>query len=140
MPERAHSRPMHRGPSGAWRLLLPLVVLLSMPACIFIVSTEPTSLTNATIVFVAIDDGGALVASLRITVVSVDDAWRDEGMTASDGAFRCHVGPGIGHVRAGVVPPPGYVLSGQDRWPREVDVSSGGSQQIEIRVRHAQAD
>jgi len=131
---------MHRGPSAAWRLLLPLVALLSLPACLVVVSTGPTPFASATIVFVAIDDGGALVASLRITVVSVDDAWRDEGMTASDGAFRCNVGPGVGRVRAGVVPPHGYVLSGQDRWPREVDVSSGGSQQIEIRVRRAQGD
>jgi hypothetical protein len=131
---------MHRGLSAAWRLLLPLIALLCLPACLVVVSTGPTSLTNATIVFVAIDDGGALVASLRITVVSIDDAWRDEGMTASDGAFRCNVGPGVGRVRAGVVPPPGYVLAGQQRWPREVDVSSGGSQQIEIRVQHAQED
>jgi len=131
---------MHRGPSAAWRLLLPLIALLSLPACLVIVSTSPTPLTAATIVFVAIDDQGALIASLQVFVVGVDRAWSDQGLTAADGAFRCHIGAGVARVRAGVVPPPGYVLSGQDRWPREVDVSSGGSQQIEIRLQHAQAD
>ena len=138
-PDRAHSTAMHCGRLVAQRVVLALIAPLTLSGCLLIVSTGPTSVTGATIVFVAIDDGGALVASLRITVVSVDDAWRDEGMTASDGAFRCNVGPGVGRVRAAVVPPPGYVLAGQERWPREVDVSSGGSQQIEIRVRRGQA-
>ena len=30
--EQAHSRAMHRGLSAAWRLLLPLIALLSLPA------------------------------------------------------------------------------------------------------------
>ena len=130
---------MSRGPSAAWRLLLPLIALLSLPACLVIVSTGPTPLASATIVFVAVDDQGALIASLHVSVVGVDGAWSAQGLTASDGAFRCHVGAGVARVRATVIPPNGYVLSGQDRWPREVDVSAGGSQQVEIRVRHAQA-
>jgi hypothetical protein len=131
---------MHRGLSAAWRLLLPLVALLSLPACLVSVFSGPTPLTTATIVFVAIDDGGALIASLHVSVVGVDGAWSEQGLTASDGAFRCNIGAGVTRIRAGVVPPPGYVLSGPGRWPREVDVSSGGSQQIESRVQHAQAD
>lgn len=131
---------MHRGLAAAWRLLLPLVALLSLPACLVVVSTGPTPLTSATIVFVAIDNNGALVASLHVSVVGVDRAWSEHGLTASDGAFRCTTGAGVARVRAGVVPPPGYVLSRQDPWPREIDVSSGGSQQIEIRVQHAQAE
>jgi hypothetical protein len=131
---------MHRGPSAAWRLLVPLIALLSLPACLVVVSTGPTSLTGATIVFVAIDDRGALIASLHVSVVGVDRPWSEQGLTASDGAFRCNIGAGVARVRAGVVPPPGYVLSERDRWPREVDVSPGGSQQIEIRVHHAQTD
>jgi len=126
---------MPRGPSAAWRLLLPLIALLSLPACLVVVSTGPTSLASATIVFVAIDDQGALIALLHVSVVGVDGAWSEQGLTASDGAFRCHVGAGVARVRATVIPPAGYVLAGQDRWPREVDVSSGGSQQIEIRVQ-----
>jgi hypothetical protein len=129
-----------RGPSAARRLLLPVIALLSLPACLVVVSTNPTPLTSATIVFVAIDNRGALVASLHVSVVGVDSAWSEQGVTAADGAFRCTTGAGVARVRAGVVPPPGYVLSGQDRWPREIDVSSGGSQQIEIRVQHVQAD
>ena len=127
---------MPRGPFAAWRLLLPVIALLSLPACLVIVSTGPTPLASATIVFVAVDDHGALIASLQVSVVGVDGAWSEQGLTASDGAFRCQVGAGVARVRATVVPPEGYVLSGQDRWPREVDVSSGGSQQIEIRVQH----
>ena len=130
---------MLRGPFAAWRLLLPLFALLCLPACLVVVSTGPTSLTSATIVFVAFDDGGALVESLKVSVVGVDGAWSEQGLTASDGAFRCHIGAGVTRVRAAVIPPPGYVLAGQDRWPREVDVSSGGSQQIEVRVQHAEA-
>ena len=118
---------------------MPLMALLCLPACFVFVSTGPTSLAGATIVFVAFDDGGALVASLKVSVVGVDGAWSEQGLTASDGAFRCHIGAGVTRVRAAVVPPPGYVLSGQDRWPREVDVSSGGSRQIEVRVQHAEA-
>ena len=131
---------MHRGPSAARRLLLPLIALLSLPACLVVVSTGPTSLTGATIVFVAIDERGALVASLHVSVAGVDNGWSEQGLTDSDGAFRCTIGAGVARVRATVEPPHGYVLAGQDRWPREVDVSSGGSQQIEIRVRRAQAD
>ena len=127
---------MPRGPSAAWRLLLPVIALLSLPACLVIVSTAPTPLASATIVFVAVDDQGALIESLQVSVVGVDGAWSGQGLTESDGAFRCQVGAGVARVRATVIPPNGYVLSGQDRWPREVDVSSGGSQRIEIRVQH----
>jgi len=127
---------MSQGPSAAWRLILPLIALLSLPACLVIVSTGPTSLASATIVFVAIDDQGALIASLKVSVVGIDGAWSEQGLTASDGAFRCQVGAGVARIRATVIPPTGYVLAGQDRWPREFDVSSGGSQQIEIRVQH----
>ncbi len=130
---------MHRGPSATWRLLLLLMALLSLPGCLVIVSTGPTSIAGATIVFVAIDDRGALIASLKVSVVSVDQAWSEHGLTASDGAFRCQVGAGVTRVRAAVTPPAGYVLSGPERWPREVDVSSGGRQQIEVRIQHLQA-
>ena len=130
---------MHRGRSAAWRLL-PLIALLSLPACLVVVSTGPTSLTGATIVFVATDDRSALIASLHVSVTGVDSAWREQGVTASDGAFRCTIGAGVARVRAAVEPPKGYVLAGQDRWPRELDVSPGGSQQIEIRVRRVQPD
>jgi hypothetical protein len=38
-------------------------------------------------------------------------------------------------VRAGITLPAGYVLAEQDRWPRVIDVPSGESLQIEIRVK-----
>jgi hypothetical protein len=130
---------MHRRPSRAWRLVLPVMALLSLPGCLVIVSTGPTPVSSATIVFVAIDDGGAFIAALKISVVGVDGAWSQQGLTAPDGAFRCHIGTGVTRVRATATPPPGYVLSGQDRWPREFDVSSGGRQEVEIRLQHRQS-
>jgi hypothetical protein len=128
---------MHRGSSRAWRPLLLIMAVLSFPGCLVIVSTGPTPVASATIVFIASDDGGAFIASLKVSVVAVDGAWSQQGLTAADGAFRCHVGSGVTRVRATVTPPPGYALSRQDRWPRELDVSSGGPQQIEIRVLRA---
>ena len=90
---------MHRGPSRAWRLLLLVMALLSLPGCLVIVSTGPTPVASATIVFVAIDDGGAFIASLKVSVVGVDRAWSQQGLTAADGAFRCQVGT-VSHVFA----------------------------------------
>ena len=120
--------------AAARRVILSLFALLPLPACLLIVSTNPTSVSGATIIFVAIDDRGASVASLGVSVVGVDGTWRDEGLTASDGAFRCHIGAGITRVRAGIALPSGYVLAQAERWPREIDVPSEGSVQIEIRV------
>jgi hypothetical protein len=133
--DRAHSRPMHCGHAVARHLILALIASLTMSGCLFIVSTDPTSITGATIVFVAVDDRGVSVPSLQVSVVGVDGTWRDNGLTASDGAFRCHIGAGVTRVRAGVTMPSGYVLVEGDRWPREIDVSPGESLQIEIRVR-----
>ena len=112
---------MHRGPSAAWRLLLPLIALLSLPACLVIVSTGPTSASGATIVFVAIDDRGALIASLQgVGGRESIRAWSEQGLTDSDGAFRCHVGAGVARVRAAVNPHPAMSLQGRsgglERW------------------------
>ena len=128
---------MHRVPSRAWRLLLLVMAVLSLPGCLVIVSSGPTPIASATIVFVAIDDGGALIASLKVSVVGVGGAWSQQGLTAADGAFRCHIGTGVTRVRATVTPPPGYALSGQDLWPRELDVTSGGRQEVEVRLQRA---
>ena len=66
---------MHRGPSRAWRPLLLVTAVLSLPGCLVIVSTGPTPVASATIVFIAIDDGGTFIASLEVSVVGVDGAW-----------------------------------------------------------------
>jgi hypothetical protein len=126
---------MHCGHAVAQRVVLTLISSLTLSGCLLIVSTGPTSVTGATIIFVAVDDRGVAVASLQVSVVGVDGTWRDNGLTASDGAFRCHIGAGVMRVRAGVTMPSGYVLAEGDRWPREIDVSSGERLQIEIRVR-----
>lgn len=116
-----------------WRVALPIVLLLTLPACLLVVSTSPSAVDGATIVFVAVDDRGLLVASLSVTVVAVDGDWRREGATGSDGAFRCAVAGGVRRVRASVTPPSGFALSGAEQWPREIDLR--GSANLELRIR-----
>jgi hypothetical protein len=123
-----------RGLAVSWTWLLPLVPLLTLSSCLLVVSTQPTTVSGATIVFVAIDDRGALVASLHITVKDIDGDWRQDGLTTRDGSFRCDVRPDIGRVRAEVEPPTGYVLVRSSQWPRELDVRAGDSIRVEIRV------
>jgi hypothetical protein len=120
-----------------WHAVLPVVLLLTLPSCLLVVSSSPTSITGATIVFVAIDDRGLLVASLSVSVVDLDGHWHHEGLTADDGVFRCAVVGGVKRIRAGVTPPSGFVLAGSDQWPREIDVPSDGNMEIQIRVRAA---
>ncbi len=120
--------------SASWRVVIPIVALLTLPACFLVVSTGPTPLAGATIVFVAIDDRGALVASLRISVADIEGHWRGDGVTARDGSFRCDVRSGVMRVHAEVTLPSGYVLARSDQWPRQLDVPTGGSLRVEIRV------
>ena len=115
-----------------WAVLL--LAALACNACIVFVSTSPTQVSQTTIVFVAKDGRGLLVHSLRVTLVDVAGAWRMDGLTASDGSFRCGVRAGVTRVRAEVVPPAGYVLARSDSWPRQLDVSSGGNIVIEVRL------
>jgi hypothetical protein len=117
------------------RLALPVALMLTLPACLVVISTSPSAVDGATIVFVAIDDRGLLVASLSVTVVEVDGDWRGEGTTARDGAFRCAVAGGVRRVRASVRPPSGFALSGSDNWPREIDLPTSGD--VEVRVQLA---
>jgi hypothetical protein len=135
MRVQAHSSAMTRANAIVWRLLLAVVVLLSLPACLVIVSTGPTPVSGATIVFIAKDDGGRSIPALHVSVTGVDRTWRDEGVTAPDGAFRVNVEPGVTRVRAGVELPSGYAIAGDERWPREFDVPPDGQMQVEIRVK-----
>jgi len=86
------------------------------------------------------DDGEEVVLTGALAHVhageSVDVAgdWRMDGLTASDGSFRCGVRAGVARVRAEVVPPAGYVLARSDNWPRDLDVSGGGNMRVEIHV------
>ena len=117
-----------------WKWAVPLLAVLACNACIVFVSTSPTLLSEATIVFVATDGRGSRVHSLHITINDVAGGWRMDGLTASDGSFRCGVRAGVTRVRAEVVPPAGYVLAKSDTWPRQLDVSSGGNLVVEVRV------
>ena len=99
----------------------------------FIVSTAPSTLSGATIIFVAVDDEGILVASLGVRIADVQGDWHQQGVTASDGSFSCGIRSGVSRVRADVSPPAGYVLASKE-WPREFDVSGGGSLRVEVRV------
>ena len=119
------------------RLVVPLVALLGLPACLVVVSTGPTSVGGATIVFVAVTEEGGLVAALHVSVADTDGGWRDDGMTASDGTFHCEVGPGVRRVRALPTPPDGYVMSGEHSWPRDIDLPDEGTLQVQVRVRAA---
>jgi hypothetical protein len=119
------------------RLVVPLVALLMLPACLVVVSTGPTSLGGATIVFVAVTDHGGLVAALHVSVTDTDSDWRDDGVTASDGTFHCEVGPGVRRVRAQPTPPAGYVMAGEHSWPRDIEVPDEGTLEVQVRVRAA---
>ena len=121
-------------PARAWRLAAALAALLTLPACLVYISSAPSSVGQANIVFIAFTDDGGLVARLHVTVVSTDGGWRQEGVTAADGAFRVAVGPGISRVRASVTPPDGYVAADPQPWPREFDVS-GEDIQVQVRVK-----
>ena len=113
---------------------MPLFAGLALNSCIFYVSTSPTLVSGATIVFVATDGRGQFVRSLHVTLADVAGAWRVDGLTGVDGSFRCGVGAGVTRVRAEVAPPAGYVLASADTWPRNLDVSAGGNVQVEVRV------
>ena len=113
---------------------MPLLAALACNACIVFVSTGPTFVSDATIVFVARDGRGLLVPALRVTIIDVAGDWRMDGLTASDGSLRCGVRAGVARVRADVVPPAGYVLAKSESWPRQLDVSSGGNITVDIHL------
>jgi hypothetical protein len=128
------SKPSPRS-CARWKWFVPLLPLLTLTSCLVIVSTSPTTISGATIVFVATDHHGFPVPSMHVTVIDVAGAWRLNGVTAGDGSFRCGVRSGVARVRAEVVPPAGYVLLTSEPWPRHLDVPSSGSVRVEIRVR-----
>ena len=117
-----------------WKWVVPLLAALACNACIVFVSTSPTQVSQTTIVFVAKDGRGLFVHSLRVTIVDVAGNWRMDGLTASDGSFRCDVRAGVARVRAEVVPPAGYALARSESWPRQLDVSSGGNIVVDIQL------
>ena len=117
-----------------WKWAVPLLAALACNACIIFVPTSPTLVSEATIVFVAKDGRRLLVRSLRVTIVDVAGDWRMDGLTASDGSFRCGVRAGVARVRAEVVPPAGYVLAKSESWPRQLDVSSGDNIVVDIHL------
>jgi len=119
---------------GPCRWAVPLIAALACNACIIFVSTSPTLVSEATIVFVATDSHGLRVNSLHVTIVDVSSGWRMDGLTAVDGSFRCGVRAGVARVQAEVVPPGGYALARSESWPRQLDLSSGGNLVVDIHV------
>ena len=67
-------RKRSRGSRVPWTGMVVAAALLVLPSCILIVSTAPTTVSGATVVFVAVDDDGFFVASLGVTVVDVHGA------------------------------------------------------------------
>lgn len=121
---------MARRTARAWRLATALAALLTLPACLVYVSTAPGGVSGAKIIFIAVTEDGGLVARLHVTVISTDGGWRQDGATATDGAFRVTVAPGVTRVRASVTPPAGYTTA-DHRWPRDIDVRGDD---LEVRV------
>lgn len=117
-----------------WHWCIPVLALLSLTSCLVIISPSSTTIAGATIVFVATDHGGAFVSSLHVTVVDVAGPWRSAGITGKDGSFRCDVRSGVTRVRAEVAPPAGYMLPMSEPWPRHLDLTSGDSVRVEVRV------
>jgi hypothetical protein len=118
----------------SWKRAIPLLALLTANACIVYFSTGPTTVSGATIVFVATDNHGQFVGSLRVIIVDVAGAWRVDGLTQADGSFQCGIRAGVTRVRTDVVPPAGYVMTPSDSWPRNLDVPGGGNLRVEIHV------
>ena len=106
-----------------------------MRSVLVVVSTNPTTISGATIVFVATDDHGRFVSSLHVTVVDIAGDWQVEGLTTRDGSFQCGVGAGVTRIRAEVVPPAGYVLVLSDTWPRHFDGSTGASVRVDVKLK-----
>jgi len=125
----------YRRPIRLLRWCFAILPLLALSSCVLIVTTSPTAISGATVVFVAIDDDGGAVSSLHITVADVFGDWREAGLTGRDGAFRCDVRAGVSRVRATVALPSGVMLTRSEQWPRELDVQSGSTVRLEIRVR-----
>jgi hypothetical protein len=119
---------------ASWKRAVPLLALLTVNACIVYISTSPTTVSGATIVFVATDDHGRFVGGLRVVIIDVAGAWRTDGLTQTDGSFQCGIRAGVTRVRTEVVPPAGYVMTPADSWPRNLDVSDGGNLRVEIHV------
>ena len=119
---------------ASWTRVIPVLAILALNSCIVYISTSPTAVSGATIVFVATDGHGRFVRSLQVTIIDVAGAWRTSGLTGGDGSFRCGVGAGVRRVRADVVPPAGYVLTRSDSWPRDLEVSGGGNVQVDVQV------
>ena len=118
---------------GPWKWCVPFLPLLTLTSCLVVVSTTPTALSGATIVFVATDHRGAFVSALHVTVNDVGGSWQSAGLTGGDGSFLCDVRPGVTRVRVEAVAPAGYVL-GSGQVPRHLDVPGGGSVRVEIRL------
>ena len=78
-----------RSQVASWKRAVPLLALLTVNGCIVYLSTGPTTVSGATIVFVATDNHGQFVGSLRVIIVDVAGGWRVDGLTQTDGSFQC---------------------------------------------------
>ena len=125
MPKRA------RGHFAPWRCCVPIAALLTLSSCLVVVSTGPSALVGGNIVFVAVDGHGGVVASLHVTVADLAGDWRQDGMTARDGSFRCDVRSGITRVRAVVTAPPASTDGPSSCPPRDPDVAARDRRALE---------
>jgi len=116
--------------------LIPAALAIPLQACLVIVSSGPTALPDANIVFVVFDETGAAVSDVTLIVRDSAGDWRQTGQTGSDGLFKCRVGAGVSRVSVRLEPPRGYV-STERLWPMILDLESDGSQRVELRLRRS---
>ena len=73
--------------------LLAAAFAIPLQACLLIVSSGPTTLQEANIVFVVFDETGAAVSDVTLSVTASAGDWGQTGQTGSDGLFTCpHTG------------------------------------------------
>ena len=119
--------------SGLLYALLLVAIAVPLEACLLIVSSGPTPLHEANIVFVVFDDTGTAVSDVTLIVRDTTGDWGQTGQTGRDGLFKCRVGAGVSRVTVRLEPPRGYVPA-TGSLPMVLDVESGGSQRVELRV------
>ena len=111
-PRGPHRCPRNRHRRiASWARVIPVLAIFALNSCIVYISTSPTAVSGATIVFVATDVARFVRCVAAVTILDVAGAWRAVGLTGGDGSFRCGVGAGVLTMRRDVVPPAGYVLT-----------------------------
>ena len=93
--------------SDVLHALLLAAFALPLQACLVVISTGPTPLHDANIVFVVFDDNGGFVSGASVVVSDAGGHWQQSGYTGKDGVYRCSLGSGVTRVTITLEPPRG---------------------------------